>query len=208
MLWLSGGRQHPADIKCPTFPRRCRPLRDTRRSLVMPCLVQWRVPLPCGQWTGWIGLTSSMKIQKRAGAHKRLDLAQWTLATYWPTASAKLQVAAHYAVGIAPAIVYGVLRHEVPGIRTGRGALFGMGLSLLQDEGVNTLTRLAARPNQYSWQAHARGLVAHTVYGLVLDAALDIADKLRAEKRQRVIAWRFPVPAWVSPDQHGPHCCR
>lgn len=36
------------------------------------------------------------------------------------------------------------------------------------------MTRLAADPRRYPWQAHARGLVAHLVYGLVTDTALSV----------------------------------
>ena len=86
--------------------------------------------------------------------------------------------AVHYSIGIAPAAIYGALRHQVPAITAGRGSLFGLGLFLAQDEGLNALTGLSAPPGAYPWQAHARGLVAHLVYGLVLDAALNAADRL------------------------------
>lgn len=44
-------------------------------------------------------------------------------------------VATHYSIGIAPAAVYSVLRHKVPGLDSGHGMAFGLGLFLLQDEG-------------------------------------------------------------------------
>ena len=46
----------------------------------------------------------------------------------------------------------------------------------MQDEALNAITGLSARPGQYPWQAHARGLVAHVVYGLVTDIALNAMD--------------------------------
>ena len=88
-------------------------------------------------------------------------------------------VATHYSIGIAPGALYGVLRHKLPGLDAGHGTLFGLGLFLLQDEGVNAITGLSAKPSDYPWQAHARGLLAHAVYGFVLERAIDIADGLR-----------------------------
>ena len=87
--------------------------------------------------------------------------------------------AVHYSIGIMPAALYGMLRHQVPGLDAGRGTLFGVGLFLMQDEGLNAITGLSAKPTAYPWQAHARGLVAHVVYGLVLDSVLNVADGLR-----------------------------
>lgn len=87
--------------------------------------------------------------------------------------------AIHYSLGIMPGALYGVLRHDVPGLDAGRGSLFGIGLFLMQDEGLNAIAGLSAKPTDYPWQAHARGLAAHVVYGLVLDAALNLADRLR-----------------------------
>ena len=89
--------------------------------------------------------------------------------------------AIHYSIGIAPAAIYGVLRHRLPAVTAGRGSLFGLGLFLAQDEGLNALAGLSAPPGAYPWQAHARGLVAHAVYGLVLEAALNWADRLQEE---------------------------
>ena len=90
--------------------------------------------------------------------------------------------AVHYSIGIMPGALYGAFRHTVPGLAAGRGSLFGLGLFLLQDEGLNTVAGLSAKPSEYPWQAHARGLVAHIVYGLVLDSALRLIDNFRGAK--------------------------
>lgn len=87
--------------------------------------------------------------------------------------------AVHYSIGVLPAAIYGALRRRVPALTTGRGALFGTGLFLLQDEGLNAVAGLSAKPQEYPWQAHARGFVAHMVYGLALDTGLRLADRLR-----------------------------
>jgi hypothetical protein len=57
-------------------------------------------------------------------------------------------------------------------------------LFLVQDEAVNAATGLSARPGQYPWQAHARGLVAHLVYGLVTDGVLRLLKGLTQPTRQ------------------------
>ena len=88
----------------------------------------------------------------------------------------RLGLAVHYAIGIAPGAFYGALRGRVPALDAGRGSLFGLGLFLLQDEGLNAVTGLSGRPQDYPWTAHARGLVAHLVYGLVTDALCRVAD--------------------------------
>lgn len=85
--------------------------------------------------------------------------------------------ATHYAIGILPAALYAVLRRKAPLITSGHGTLFGTGMFLLQDEGLNTITGLGAKPGEYPWQAHARGLAAHVVYGLVLESVLRFADR-------------------------------
>ena len=81
--------------------------------------------------------------------------------------------AVHYSIGVGPAIGYAFARHKLPasaGIP--RGLLYGLTLFLTQDEALNSATGLAARPNKYPWQAHARGLVSHLVYGVATEIAL------------------------------------
>ncbi|WP_334656931.1 DUF1440 domain-containing protein [Sphingomonas panaciterrae] len=85
--------------------------------------------------------------------------------------------AVHYSIGIAPAIGYALLRDKLPGNGVARGALYGVGLFLTQDEVLNTVTGLGAKPQRYPWQAHARGIVAHTVYGVATELALAFLDK-------------------------------
>ncbi len=84
----------------------------------------------------------------------------------------------HYALGVVPGMVYGSLRHQVGGLRAGRGLLYGAGLFLVNDELLNPILGLASGPTAYPWQAHARGLAAHAVLGVVTDAALDALDRV------------------------------
>lgn len=83
-------------------------------------------------------------------------------------------MAIHYSLGMVPATLYGALSTRHPAIRAGRGTLYGLGLFLIQDELLNAVSGLGARPGAYPWQAHARGLIAHLVYGLVTDITLEI----------------------------------
>jgi hypothetical protein len=83
-------------------------------------------------------------------------------------------IAIHYAIGMSAGALYGALQGRVPGVSTGRGALYGVGIFLTHDELFNTLSGSAARPGQYPWQAHARGLISHVVLGVVADTVLRI----------------------------------
>ena len=85
--------------------------------------------------------------------------------------------AVHYSVGIAPAVLYSVLRRRTPAVTAGHGSLFGLGFFLVEDEGLNTLTGLSAPQGAYPWQAHARGLAAHLAYGVATELALNAAEK-------------------------------
>jgi uncharacterized membrane protein YagU involved in acid resistance len=76
----------------------------------------------------------------------------------------------HYMLGIVPAALYSVYQSRYPAISKGRGTLFGLGVFLLHDEGMNPLMGWSAKPTAYPWQAHARGVVAHLVFGAVTDA--------------------------------------
>lgn len=97
------------------------------------------------------------------------------------------EVLTHYAIGIAPAIGYALARDRLPaqGSAQGlaQGALFGAGLWLVQDEIINTVTGLGAKPTDYPWQAHARGLAAHTAYGIVTEATLQLLEATLPQSR-------------------------
>lgn len=82
----------------------------------------------------------------------------------------------HYAMGIMPGMMYGVMSKRFPQIRRGGGLLFGLALFLLQDEMLGPMMGITSPPGEYPWQAHARGLVGHLALGLALDAALETLD--------------------------------
>ncbi|MDO5370060.1 hypothetical protein [Paracoccus sp. (in: a-proteobacteria)] len=93
-------------------------------------------------------------------------------------------VAVHLAIGMVPALAYAALRRRAPSLTAGGGTLFGLGMFTLHDEGMNTASGLGARPAEYPWQAHARGLVAHLVYGAVLEGTLRLLDGPPGRRRR------------------------
>jgi uncharacterized membrane protein YagU involved in acid resistance len=82
----------------------------------------------------------------------------------------------HYAIGIAPAVGYALARDRLPVQGIARGAAYGAALFALQDEGLNTITKLGGSPGDYPRQDHARGLAAHLLYGAVTEAALNAME--------------------------------
>lgn len=101
-----------------------------------------------------------------------------------PRTHEALSQAVHYSVGIAPAVGYALMRDRLPATGVARGALFGAGLFLTQDEGLNTLTGLGAKPQDYPWQAHARGIIAHAAYGIVTELTLNFLQDFATERVQ------------------------
>jgi hypothetical protein len=114
-------------------------------------------------------------------ANKAADMAGTELDPHQPHPAG---IAAHYGLGIFPGALYAAMRDRAAGLGMARGPLYGMGLFLMQDEGLNAVSGLSARPGQYPWQAHARGLMAHLVYGLVLDSTLNVLDSVDRSVRQ------------------------
>lgn len=94
-------------------------------------------------------------------------------------------VAVHLALGMGPALAYAAMRDRTPALAAGGGTLFGLGLFLVHDEGLNTITGTGAKPQDYPWQAHARGLIAHLVYGLVLEGTMRMIDGPPGRRRRR-----------------------
>ncbi|TLM88211.1 DUF1440 domain-containing protein [Pseudarthrobacter sp. NamE5] len=88
-------------------------------------------------------------------------------------------VALHYALGILPGALHAVIRRQVPMMQAGGGALYGLGLFVVNDEVVAPALGLASGPTEYPWQAHARGAVAHMVLGVVTESVLQLFDRVR-----------------------------
>jgi hypothetical protein len=87
-----------------------------------------------------------------------------------------LGIALHYSFATAPTIAYAVLRHRQPAVAAGFGTAFGIVATAVEDEGINPLLGLAAPPQDYPWQDHARAVVAHLVLGVVAEGVLRALD--------------------------------
>lgn len=83
----------------------------------------------------------------------------------------------HWAYGLGTASAYALLRRRAPVAAAGQGLLFGAVFSLMGDELFTAATGLAEPPQEYPWQAHARGFVSHLAFGLAADTTLDLLDR-------------------------------
>ena len=99
-------------------------------------------------------------------------------------------IALHYAIGMLPAAAYALARRRAPGLAAAGGLAFGLAVFLLEDELANPLMRTSAAPHRYPWQAHARGLVGHLIYGAALEAVLRalLGPPRRRMRRQQITA--------------------
>jgi hypothetical protein len=86
-------------------------------------------------------------------------------------------VVTHYGIGIGPAMLYALVRDKLPGRGVARGLLYGFGVFVVQDEILNSGSGLGAKPKDYPWQAHARGLFAHLAYGVATELMLNFMEK-------------------------------
>lgn len=97
-------------------------------------------------------------------------------------------VAVHYALGVGPGAIYGALRDRLPVNSQNQDFLYGMGLGLglflVQDEGLNQAMGLSGKQKDYPWQAHARGFASHMVLGLVTNLVLNLLNAPRPVPRQ------------------------
>jgi uncharacterized membrane protein YagU involved in acid resistance len=119
------------------------------------------------------------RIEGKDVAHvAAVKLARLTGTTLTPEQPHPLGLVIHYALGVLPGALYGVYRHRVPGLGAARGLLFGFGLFVVNDEIAGPLLGLASGPMAYPWQAHARGLVGHVVFGATTDTVLDALDQI------------------------------
>ena len=111
-----------------------------------------------------------------AAVDKLADLTGADLPSAQPSAPG---IAVHYGLGVVPGALYGAARHELPQLRAGGGALYGLGLFLTQDEMMAPLLGIAGPPGEYPWEAHARGLISHAALGVVTETVLTLFDRVR-----------------------------
>lgn len=85
----------------------------------------------------------------------------------------------HYGLGVLPGALHAVIRQKAPVMRAGGGVLYDLGLFVVNDEMAGPLLGLASGPRSYPWQAHARGLAAHLILGVVTETVLRLFDSIR-----------------------------
>ena len=87
----------------------------------------------------------------------------------------QLGMLAHYAFGAAGGPAALVLKRT--GLSPVKAALgVATAMELVVDEAANTLLGLTAAPAEWPWQAHARGIGAHAVYGVALGLLLGAGE--------------------------------
>jgi hypothetical protein len=96
-----------------------------------------------------------------------------------PEAHHRASLLTHYAIGVAPAIGYALLRDKLPGRGVARGGGYGAALWALQDEGLNTVTGLGGKASRMILPRIVRGLAAHVLYGVVTEAALNRMERVQ-----------------------------
>jgi hypothetical protein len=79
----------------------------------------------------------------------------------------------HYALGVVPGAIYGVL-HRAPLVRSFNGAFYGVALWAINDEYLNSRLGLAAPFDAYPPETHARGLLGHLVLGITTDTGISL----------------------------------
>jgi hypothetical protein len=80
----------------------------------------------------------------------------------------------HYALGVVPGALYGVLRRYVPFARLGRGLAYGVLLFAANDEYANTKLGLAGPIEAYPPETHLRGLAGHAVLGVATETGIQL----------------------------------
>lgn len=80
----------------------------------------------------------------------------------------------HYALGVVPGAIYGVVRRHVPFARLGRGLAFGLAVFALNDEYLNTKLGFAGPFDAYPPETHLRGLAGHAVLGVATETGIQV----------------------------------
>lgn len=82
--------------------------------------------------------------------------------------------AVHYALGIIPGAIYGVVRRYVPIARARVGLAYGMAVFTVNDEYLNTKLGFAGPAEAYPPETHVRGLAGHAVLGVGTETAIQL----------------------------------
>jgi hypothetical protein len=91
-----------------------------------------------------------------------------------PARRPMVENAVHYALGIIPGAIYGVVRRWLPFSRAGRGLAFGLTLFAVNDEYLNTKLGFAGPFDAYPPEAHVRGFAGHAVLGVATETGIQL----------------------------------
>ena len=91
-----------------------------------------------------------------------------------PDRRPQVEYAVHYALGVMPGAVYGVVRRYVPFVRLRQGLAYGLVLFLVNDEYLNTRLGLAGPMEDYPPETHLRGLAGHAVLGNATETGIQL----------------------------------
>lgn len=80
----------------------------------------------------------------------------------------------HYALGVVPGALYGVIRRWIPFARLGRGLAYGLATFVVNDEYLNTKLGFAGPIEAYPPEAHLRGLAGHAVLGVATETGIQL----------------------------------
>ena len=94
--------------------------------------------------------------------------------------------ALHWNLGTTAGAAYGVARNRWPAIARAGGLPFGVGFFLTMDELMNPLLGFTPGPQAFPWQAHARGLGGHVVFGLATEGVLQALDRVPSRPSERL----------------------
>jgi uncharacterized membrane protein YagU involved in acid resistance len=80
----------------------------------------------------------------------------------------------HYALGVVPGAIYGVVRRWIPFARLGSGLAYGVAVFALNDEYLNTALGLAGPARAYPIETHVRGFAGHAVMGVATESGIQL----------------------------------
>ena len=83
----------------------------------------------------------------------------------------------HYGFGAGLGMAYGIVGEHWPGVTTGFGTLFGLGVALAANEMLVPATGLGPSPAETPLTTHAYALASHLVFGVALEGTRRVLDQ-------------------------------
>jgi hypothetical protein len=131
--------------------------------------------------TSWLYAREGEQVRQREDAARSGQTAYVTAANRLASAGGvslsseqqeRAGVAIHWGLGIAAGAAYALARRRMPAVSRASGLPFGAGFFMLADELMNPALGLTPGPAAFPWQAHARGLGGHLMFGVVTEGIM------------------------------------